>query len=134
MHIFSEISQDGACGLCAGKTPLGWVLHGRDGGFSNSVSCSVNLQLESQTALLTNSLCPCQFDYVDRACDHDVLQSSLDDECAEMFVRRTCVYNNWHYRIDIPWKERCPNLPNNYQMAMSRLNSLANFEIRSKYT
>ena len=56
-----------------------------------------------------------------------------------MIMRRTCVHDNGHYRIGIPWKEGCLNLPNNYQMAMSRLNSLgrrlmANSEIRSKYT
>ena len=56
-----------------------------------------------------------------------------------MIMRRTCVYDNGHYRIGILWKEGCLNLPNNYQMAMSRLNSLgrllmANSEIRSKNT
>ena len=76
---------------------------------------------------------------VDRACDPDILQPSLNDECAEMIMRRTCVYDNGHYRIGILWKEECLNLPNNYQMAMSRLNSLgrllmANSEIRSKNT
>ena len=55
LHIFSEIRQDGACSIWADKTPLGWALHGRDGGHSDSFSCSVNLLLESQAALLTNS-------------------------------------------------------------------------------
>ena len=97
----SKIRQDGACSLWAGKTPSGWVLHGRDGGHSDTVSCSVNLLLESQVTSLTNSLCLYQFDYVDRACDPDILQPSLDDECAEMIMRRTCVYDNGHYRIGI---------------------------------
>ena len=52
----SEIRQDGSCSLWADKTSSGWVLHGRDGGHSDTVSCSVNLLLEPQATSLTNSL------------------------------------------------------------------------------
>ena len=46
--------------------------------------------------------------------------------------------NNGHYQIGIPWKQGCPELPNNYEMVLARLKSLrkrllVNPELHSKY-
>ena len=57
----------GSSKLWAGKSPLGWVLHGRDGTNGRDSRCSVNLLVDSQVTPALDSLCPCQFDYVDRA-------------------------------------------------------------------
>ena len=67
LHTFSEIRQDGNSKLWAGKSLLGWVLHGRDGTNGRDSRCSVNLLVDSQVTPALDSLCPCQFDYVDRA-------------------------------------------------------------------
>ena len=83
--------------------------------------------------------CPCQFDNVDRACDPDVLLPSRDDERAELDMKNSCTFDGGHFKIGIPWKEGCPNLPNNYRVAESRLKSLgrrllADSELLAKYT
>ena len=138
LHIFSEIRQNGTCSLWAGRTPLGWVLHGRDAQ-SDDTRCHVNLLLETQAVSALDALCPCQFDYVDRACDPDVLLPSRDDERAELGMKNSCTFDGGHFKIGIPWKEGCPNLPNNYRVAESRLKSLgrrllADSELLAKYT
>ena len=138
LHTFSEIRQDGNSKLWASKSPLGWVLHGRDGTNGRDSRCSVNLLVDSQVTPALDSLCPCQFDYVDRACDPLVLCPSLDDERAEVQMRASCTYENGHYQIGIPWRDGCPDLPNNYPMALSRLKclgkrSLADPELLAKY-
>ena len=81
LHTFSEIRQDGNSKLRAGKSPLGWVLHGRDGTNGRDSQCSVNLLVDSQVTPALGSLCPCQFDYVD-----DVLTSAPDIDSAVKLV------------------------------------------------
>ena len=111
LHTFSEILQDGNSKLWAGKSPLGWVLHGRDGTNVRDSRCSVNLLVDSQVSPALDSLCPCQFDYVDRDCDPLALCSSLDDERAEVHMKASCTYENGHYQIGILWWDGYPDLP-----------------------
>ena len=72
LHVFSEIRQDGESRLWAGKSPLGWVLHGRDLTATSNARHSVNLLVDSRANPVLDAHCPCQFDYVDRACDPEV--------------------------------------------------------------
>ena len=68
LHVFSEIRQDGYARLWAGRSPLGWVLHGRSGVASNLLTtacnigslCNVNLLMDSQVMPAFEALCPCQ--------------------------------------------------------------------------
>ena len=106
------------------RTPLGWVLHGRDLTGTKESCHKGNLLLDSEAGSALNSICPCQFDYVDRSCDPDILLPSLDDRRAEKIIKELCILVDGHYQIGIPWKKNCPYLPNNYNMALSRLRSL----------
>ena len=76
------------------------------------------------------ALCPCQFDYGDRSCDPEVLLPSLDDVRAENVMKDSCKFVDGHYQMRVPWKEGCPNLPNNRTMALSRLRSLGRRLVR----
>ena len=82
LHMFLEIRQDGNSKLWVGKSPLGWVLYGRNGTSGNDSRCSVNLLVDSQVAPALHLLCLCQFGCVDRAYDPSVLLPSVDDERA----------------------------------------------------
>ena len=86
LHVFSEIRQDGDSSLWAGKTPLGWVLHGRTLATTNNSRCSVNLLVDAHANSLLNSACPCHFDY-GKPGDPDTLLPSLDDEEAEKVTK-----------------------------------------------
>ena len=138
LHVFSEIRQDGEHKLWAGKCPLGWVLHGCDSTVSSNSKRCVNLLIDARADPELNNQCPCQYDYVDRSCDPGKILPSLDDERAEESMKGSCTYVNGHYQIGIPWKQGCPELPNNYEMALARLKGLGkrllvNPELHSKY-
>ena len=138
LHVFSEIRQDGEHKLWAGKCPLGWVLHGCDSTVSSNSKRCVNLLIDARADSELNNQCPCQYDYVDRSCDPGKFLPSLDDERAEESMKGSCTYVNGHYQIGIPWKQGCPELPNNYEMALARLKGLGkrllvNPELHSKY-
>ena len=36
-------------------------------------------------------------------------------------MKALCTYENGHYQIGIPWRDGCPDLPNNSSMTLSRL-------------
>ena len=99
-------------------------MHGRDLTGTEESCHKVNLLLNSEAGTALNSICPCQFDYIDRSCDPDILLPSLDDRRAEKIMNESCILVDGHYQIGIPWKKNCPHLPNNYSMALSRLRSL----------
>ena len=124
LHMFPEIRQDGNCSLWAGKTPLGWILHGRDLTGTEESCFKVNLLLDSEAGTALNSVCSCQFDYVDRSCDPHILLPSLDNRRAEKIMKKSCILVDGHFQIGISWKKNCLDLLNNYNMAFSRLRSL----------
>ena len=101
-----------------------WVLHGRDSTGTEESCCKVNLLLDSEAGTALNSVCPSQFDYVDKSCDPDILLPSLDDRREEKIIKESCILVDGHYQIGIPWKKNCPYFPNSYNMALSRLRSL----------
>ena len=99
-------------------------MYGRDLTGTEESCCKVHLLLNSEAGTALNSICPCQFDYVNGSCDPDILLPSLDDRRAEKIMKKSCILVDGHYQIGIPWKKNCPHLLNNYNMALSRLRSL----------
>ena len=102
LHVFSEIRQDGNSSLWAGKTPLGWVLHGRNSAGHNNSCCRVNLLVDARAESALNSVCPCHFDYGDQCRDPDELLPSLDDEEAEKQMKESCELVEGHFQVRIP--------------------------------
>ena len=100
------------------------MLHGRDLTTTGNARHSVNLLVDSRANPVLDAHCPCQFDYVDRACDSEVHCPSPDDERAEEHLKASCKFVDGHYDIGLPWKQGYPDLSNNYDMALARLNSL----------
>ena len=105
LHVFSEIRQDGDSSLWAGKTPLGWVLHGRNSAGHKNSCCRVNLLVDARAESALNSVCPCHFDYNDQCGDPDELLPSLDDEEAEKQMKDSCELVEGHFQVRIPWKK-----------------------------
>ena len=84
----------------------------------------VNLLVSPDHGKGTRAVCPCQCDLFDSSCDSDVLLPSLDDKRAQILIKESCVLENGHYRMRLPWKEGCPDLPDNHSVTLSRLTSL----------
>ena len=128
LHVFSEVRQGGEGLLWAGKSPLGWVLFGRNSEDEDrkrlATSAYVSLVATSNLESTAEAICPCQFDFVDLAQDDDTCLPSLDDKDALSVMQSSCTFKGGHYCMGLPWKKGCPSLPNNYNMALSRLTSL----------
>ena len=131
LHVFSEVRQGGDHGLGAGKTPLGWVLFGHDPvDYTNAVVSrhdeisQVHLVTTHALEPLSEAVCPCQLEFIDLTQDCDGCLPSLDDEKALDQMETSCRWEDGHYTIRLPWRDGCPNLPNNYPVALSRLKSL----------
>ena len=52
----------------------------------------------------------------------DNSKTSDDDKAKEIF-KDTLKFENGRYQVTWPWKEECPDLPPNYELAMGRLRS-----------
>ena len=145
LHVFSEVRQGGDHGLWAGKTPLGWVLFGRDPiDHTNAVisrhdkTSQVHLVTTHALEPISEAVCPCQLEFIDLTQDCDGCLPSLDDEKALDQMETSCRWEDGHFTIRLPWRDGCPNLPNNYPVALSRLKSLGRRllrepEIQTKY-
>ena len=86
----------------------------------------------------SEGICPCQLNFVDLSLDTGELLPSQDDEKTTRSMRSSCVWRDGRYCMRFPWKEDCPNLPNNYELALARLKSLGrrlmrDSEIHTKY-
>ena len=129
LHVFSEVRKGGDSSLWAGRSPLGWVFFGRDYGHVNTstavvLDSHVNLLVSPDLGKEMKAVCPCQCDLFDSSCKPDVLLPSLDDKRAQDLMEESCALENGHHRMRLPWKEGCPNLPDNHSVALSRLTSL----------
>ena len=52
---------------------------------------------------------------------HEAPIVRIEDQLALKRVENSLTYDNEMYRVSIPWKRNKPILPNNYEMALSRL-------------
>ena len=142
MHVFSEVREGGSSGLWAGKSRLGWVLFGKEprksDNFTASSASRVNLIKSLDLDKTSELICPCQLDFVDLSQQSSKKLPSQDDERATKIMHDSCTRNDGHYCIRLPWKEGCPNLPDNFRTAASRLKGLGHRlqrepEIHDKY-
>ena len=125
LHVFSEIRQGDGAKPWAGKFPLGWVLFGRD--FfraEEEVVDHVTFIAAHKLDIVAEAICPCQFEHADLFGESDQLLPSLDDEKASKIMESSCELREGHYCMRLLWKDGCPKLPNNYNMAFSRLKVL----------
>ena len=125
LHVFSEVRQGDDTKPWAGKSPLGWVLFGRDFIHAEKeVVDHVAFIATHKLDTVSESICPCQFEHADLFGESDELFPSLDDEKASKIMESSCELREGHYSMRLPWKDGCPKLPDNYNMALSRLKSL----------
>ena len=125
LHVFSEVRRGDATKPWAGKSPLGWVLFGRDNTCLEQEPINhVSLITTQRLDLVSDAICPCQFDHADLFTDSDERLPSQDDERSIDVMKSSCELRDGHYSMRLPWRDGCPKLPNNYNMALSRLKSL----------
>ena len=125
LHVFSEVRRGDATKPWAGKSPLGWVLFGRDNTCLEQEPVNhVSLITTQRLDLVSDAICPCQFEHADLFTDSDERLPSQDDERAIDVMKSSCELRDGHYSMRLPWRDGCPKLPNNYKMALSRLKSL----------
>ena len=132
LHVFSEVRQGDDSNLWAGKSPLGWVLFGCDP--EPLGTDHVNLISSRDVERVSEALCPCQLDFVDLSHDPDELLPSEDDKTATDLMQSSCTWKDGHYSMRLPWRKGCPNLPDNYPVALSRLKSLGRRLLRDPET
>ena len=100
-------------------TPLGWNLQGPVEGLGLKKQVITNF---------VNTLAPCEgevfkFDSGELE-EFDDGPSQMDKKIIE-YWDSTCVYQDGHYTLPIPWIDfKKPHFPNNYNVALRRLNSL----------
>jgi len=125
LHVFTEVGKGDSTKPWAGKTPLGWVLFGCDQERSDEVQTNqVNLICTGDLDMISEQICPCQFEHSDSFMDSDACLPSVDDEKALESMKSSCRLVNGHYSLRLPWRVGCPRLTNNYHVALSRLKSL----------
>ena len=125
LHVFSEIRKGDSTKPWAGKTPLGWVLFGCDQDRPDETQINhVNLIRTCSLDMISEQICPCQFEHSELFTDSDACLPSIDDEKALCSMQNSCKLVNGHYSMRLPWKDGCPRLPNNYHLALSRLKGL----------
>ena len=56
----------------------------------------------------------------------DPTAPSVENECAYKSYVDSVEYREGQYFVRLPWKENCPDLPNNYRMALGQVHSLRN--------
>ena len=106
-------------------SPLGCVLFGQD--FfraEEEVADHVAFIAAHKLDIVAEAICPCQFEHADPFGKLDQLFPSFDDKKASKIMDSSCELREGHYSIRLLWKNECPKLPKNYNMAFSRLKTL----------
>ena len=106
LHVFSEVRQGGEGLLWAGKSPLGWVLFGRNAEDVDykkpTTSTYVSLVATSNWESTAEAICPCQFDFTDLAQDDGACLPSLDDNESLSVMQSSCTFKGGHYCMSLP--------------------------------
>ena len=106
-------------------TPLGWTCIGNPGKnrcptLQTNLACTYFLRDQSALDRLNENLQRFwEIDEVHTAYETPVIR--LEEQLAMRSAENSIAYGNQMYRIGIPWKESQPILPDNYDMAVRRL-------------
>ena len=156
LHEIHEKREAGPDQLCAGKSVLGWFIYGSDctvdtAGDGSKHACFLTSQrvgshigLGNEPGILLHKedaclVCLGSGDCQDCAgtgsrCskpDPDHREPSLNDDRAQNILDNTCTLVDGHYQIGLLWASEDSKVPDNYDMAKERLNSLGK-RLRSK--
>ena len=116
LEVRCDVSQDRS--PYATKTLMGWVLQGptvSDSGNINYAVCSnINItRINDEITKLWD---------IEHECETERSWSVEDHKVYDLWERET-VYENERYTVPVPWRPGAPNFPNNYKVALKRLDS-----------
>ena len=110
----------------ARRTPLGWTCIGRVPGYTSRRTAAhvrkVSCQAIPETIRDEEIRHMWEIDTLGESCPEAEL--TLDEKTAIRKAEETIKHVDDRYEIGIPWKEEVPELPNNKDLAKSRLESL----------
>ena len=120
----------------ATRTELGWVINGPIRKTGSAWRTANLIKTDTELSIQFERFCNMEFN--DSAYEPNVAMSQEDKRALER-MRSSIKLVDGHYQISLPWKEGCPDLPNNRQMAELRLEHLKKRLVRepilqSKYT
>ena len=106
-------------------TPLGWTCIGNLGSDRQEVihtnfACTYFVKNQSEIEVINTTLKQ-NWEIEDVSAPHETPIIRIEDQLAMKKVKNSLTYENKMYRVSIPWKMNKPALPDNYIMALSRL-------------
>lgn len=83
-------------------------------------ACSYSVKDQSDVEKLNDTLK--QFWKIENVSSpHETPIVHIEDQLAVKRIKSSLTYENQMYRVGVPWKKNKPILPDNYEMALSRL-------------
>ena len=116
----------GDFGPIAVRSKLGWLLSGPTNNSQNETNVVSNLVISGGPHLSNGAKESDEMaDMLKRFWDVESL-GIVDTDCESELVKRKgeITFNGSHYEVDLPWKDDCLPLSNNYGMCVTRLRSL----------
>ena len=106
-------------------TPPGWTCVGNPGSDHRQVihtnfACTYFVKDQSDIEKVNDTL-EQLWEIENVSSPHKTPIVRIEDKLAVKRIRSSLTYENQMYRVSIPWKENKPTLPDNYEMALSRL-------------
>ena len=106
-------------------TPLGWTCVGnpgqRDGSMLQTNFASTFFVKDQSSLETLNANLKKFWEFEEEPLMHEPPVIRLEEKLALQTAEHSINYENQMYRVGVPWKERQPVLPNNYDMALRRL-------------
>ena len=106
-------------------TPLGWTCVGCPGSYyeptlQTNFAYTYFLREQSEIEQVNRTLKKF-WDIEDVSAQQEMPVVRIEEQMALKKVEKSIIYENQMYRVGIPWKTKAPDLKNNYQMALRRL-------------
>lgn len=135
LHQVLESRTDANSQLLAHRTPLGWVLAGRNDKMTvsvssiTSVSCMYNWERkptmnDTIDDLTLSAVQDMMHQCVEKPGDENVAPSVEDERVIDLFVKKKKKTDDNHFILPIPFRNPQVQIPNNKSMALSRFESL----------